>query len=49
MANNLQEYARNQQNLDEIPELVLRLEKVCMMACKELEIEANILKNKTYE
>jgi len=49
MANNLQEYARNQQNLDEIPELVLRLEKGCTMACKELEIEANRLKNTTHE
>ena len=48
MANNLQEYARNQQNLDEIPELVLRLEKVCIMACKELEIEAKRLKNTTH-
>lgn len=49
MANNLQEYARNQENLDEIPELVLRLEKVCAMVYKELEIEANNLKNTTHE
>jgi hypothetical protein len=49
MAKNVQEYARTKKHLDDIPALVLKIEKVCAMACKELEIEANSLKNKTHE
>ena len=37
MAKKIQEYAGAQNHLDEIPELVLQVEKACSMACQELE------------
>ena len=36
MAKKVQEYARNQENTDEIPDLVVALDKVCLQACIEL-------------
>lgn len=45
MAKKVQEYASTQQQTNEIAELVLQLEKVCMHACKELEVEYQVLKN----
>jgi CheY-like chemotaxis protein len=45
MAKKVQEYARNQQQSDGIPDLVLQLETVCLQACKELKEEYNIIKN----
>jgi PAS domain S-box-containing protein len=45
MAKKVQEYASTQQQSDEIPELVLQLENVCVQACKELEEEYNVIKN----
>ncbi|MBK6266710.1 response regulator [Marivirga sp. S37H4] len=46
LAKNLQEYARNEEKPEEIQALVLKLEKVLNLACKELEIEMNLI-NKT--
>ncbi len=46
LAKNLQELARNGENKEEIPAIVLKLEKILNLACKELEIEMNLL-NKT--
>ena len=41
----IQEYANNiQLHSDGIPDLVLQLENVCSIACKELEDEFNIIK-----
>ncbi len=45
MAKKVQEYASTQQQTDGIPELVRQLENVCTQACKELEIEFNVIKN----
>jgi hypothetical protein len=45
MAKKVQEYASTQQQTDGIHELVLQLENVCIQACKELQIEFNIIKN----
>ncbi|MDO9138046.1 MAG: response regulator, partial [Lutibacter sp.] len=36
MAKKVQEYARDQENTDEIPDLVVALDKVCSQACEEL-------------
>lgn len=49
LAKKLQEYARNEENLDEIQEIVLKLEKVLNLACKELELELNLLNKRTHE
>lgn len=49
MAKKVQEYASTQQQTDGIPDLVLQLENICAQACKELEIEFNIIKNTPYE
>ncbi len=46
LAKNLQELSRNGENKEEIPAIVLKLEKILNLACKELEIEMNFL-NKT--
>jgi len=46
MAKKVQECARTQQQTDRIPELVLQLENVCTQACKELEEEFNMMKNR---
>jgi len=43
MAKKIQEYASQQQHLDEIQELVIRLENVCTQACEELQEEFNVL------
>ncbi|HTB31316.1 MAG TPA: ATP-binding protein, partial [Bacteroidia bacterium] len=45
MAKKVQEYASTQQQTDGIPDLVLQLENICAQACKELEIEFDIIKN----
>jgi hypothetical protein len=45
MAKKVQEYASTQQQSDIIPELVRKLENICAQACKELEIEFNMIKN----
>jgi PAS domain S-box-containing protein len=45
MAKKVQEYASTQQQTDGIPDLVLKLEKICTQACKELEEEFNTIKN----
>jgi len=37
-------YASTKQNLDKVPKLVLQLETICLQACKELEIEFDLLK-----
>jgi two-component system CheB/CheR fusion protein len=44
MAKKVQEYARDQENTDEIPDLVVALDKVCLQACIELEEVLNELK-----
>lgn len=44
MARKIQEYASTQQDRQEIPDLVLQLEAICMQACKELEEEFNTMK-----
>jgi CheY-like chemotaxis protein len=52
MAKKVQEYARNQQNIEttisnkeEITDLVLEIENICLQACEELEEANNIFKN----
>jgi hypothetical protein len=45
MAKRIQEFASTQQQTEEIPELVLQLENVCMQACKELEEEFTAINN----
>ena len=45
IAKKVQEYASTQQQTDGIPALVTQLEAACNQACKELEIEFNIIKN----
>lgn len=45
MAKKVHEYANTQFQTEAIHDLVLKLENVCMQACKELEVEYNILKN----
>ncbi|HSQ45285.1 MAG TPA: ATP-binding protein, partial [Lutibacter sp.] len=45
MAIKVQEYASAQQQTGDITEIVMKLEKVCMQACNELEIEFNAFKN----
>ncbi len=44
MAKKVQEYARTRQHLEQIQELVLKLENVCYQACEELKEEFNSLK-----
>ena len=46
IAKKIQEYARTQQHLDKIPELVIQIDNVCSQACEELR-EAYILTKKT--
>jgi len=45
MAKQVQEYASTQQQTDGIPDLVRQLENICAQACKELEIEFDMIKN----
>lgn len=44
MAKKVQEYASTQQKTDEILEMVLHLEKICVQACQELEEEFHLIK-----
>lgn len=44
-AKKIQEYARAQQQMDDVAELVLQIERVCTQACQELEEEFNKIKN----
>jgi len=46
MAKKVLDFARTQQQAEDISELVLQLEGVCTQACKELEAEFNRFKNK---
>jgi CheY-like chemotaxis protein/HPt (histidine-containing phosphotransfer) domain-containing protein len=46
MAKQVQEYASRQNQIDGIPDLVLKLEDVCTQACIELEEEYKTIKNK---
>jgi len=45
MAKKVQEYARTQEQSDEIPGLLEQLENICAQACIELEEEFNLIKN----
>jgi PAS domain S-box-containing protein len=45
MGKKIQEYAGTQQHLDEIPDLVLQLENICLQACQELTEEYNFINN----
>ena len=45
MAKKIQEFANSEQQSDDIPDLILKLENVCNQACKELEVEFNTIKN----
>ncbi|MEO5945455.1 MAG: chemotaxis protein CheB [Chitinophagaceae bacterium] len=49
MAKKVQEYASNQQDAVGIPEMVLKLESVCLQACHELETELKAIKKQTHE
>jgi PAS domain S-box-containing protein len=42
-AKKAQDYTRTKTNLNEIPDLVLELEKVCLKACEELKEEHNLI------
>jgi len=44
MAKKIQEYARSQQQIEDIADLVLQIENVCTQACKELEEEFKKIK-----
>jgi len=44
MAKKVQDYASTQQQTDEIPEMVFKLETVCAQACIELQEEFNTIK-----
>ena len=44
MAKKVQEYVSKEQNMDEIPSLVILLDKVCIQACEELTEAFNELK-----
>jgi PAS domain S-box-containing protein len=46
MARKVQDYANTQQNMDGIPNMVLQLENICNQACRELEVEYELIKNK---
>ena len=45
MAKMVQEYSSTQKHLDEIPELILQLEKITIQVCSELTEEYNLLNN----
>ena len=49
MAKRVQEYARNQQEMDSIPELILQIENVCAQAYIELNLELNKYKRQIDE
>jgi PAS domain S-box-containing protein len=45
IAKQIQDFASNQLESDEIPDLVFQVESVCKRACNELEIELNSIKD----
>jgi len=45
MAKKVQEFASTQKQAEEMPDLVLQLENICMQACEELKEEFNLIKN----
>ncbi|MCC6371867.1 MAG: PAS domain S-box protein [Bacteroidia bacterium] len=45
MAKKIQEFARTQEQWEEIDEMVIKLENICAQACVELEEEFNLIKN----
>jgi len=45
MARKIQDFAKNQQQSEDISILVLEIEKVCTHACQELEVEYSAIKN----
>jgi hypothetical protein len=45
MARKVQDYASSQQQTENISDMVLKIEEVCLQACGELEIEFNTFKN----
>jgi PAS domain S-box-containing protein len=45
MAKQVKDFATTQQQSDQIQDLVLKLEKVCNQACKELEVELHLIKS----
>ena len=49
MAKRVQDYGSNQQDATGIPEMVLKLENVCVQACHELEAELHIINKQTHE
>jgi hypothetical protein len=49
MAKQIKEYASTQQQSIGIQDLVLQIESICAQACKELEIELNLIKSLKYE
>ncbi|MDF2438415.1 MAG: hybrid sensor histidine kinase/response regulator [Bacteroidota bacterium] len=49
MAKKVQSYAAAQELTDEIPDLVYQIENVCSKACKELNIELNLMKSQLDE
>ena len=49
MAKKIQEYARSQQQLEDIHDMVTQLEYACMYACKELEEEFKRIKTLNHD
>lgn len=49
MARKVQEFAISQRQSDNISEMVVKLEEVCLQACAELKAEFNTIKNNTNE
>jgi hypothetical protein len=45
LAKMVQEYSSTQKHLNELPELILKLEKISDQACRELTEEYNMLNN----
>jgi PAS domain S-box-containing protein len=45
MARKIQNYAKAEENPEQLPELVFQLERACFMACQELKEKSNQLKN----
>ena len=45
MAKKVQEFANNQEKMEEIYDIVLELGSICGQACIELEFELNRIKN----
>lgn len=45
MAKKIQDFAMAQEKTEGVADLVLELEKICLLACEELQEELNIIKN----